>query len=330
MLREVGADDEPFLWEMLAAAVYVTPAWTVEQVRATPEVARYLEGWGRPGGGGVVAGEGDADDPDAERLGAAWYRIYSADEPGYGFVDDTTPELTVAIRPEARGEGLGHELLLALLHRAHRDGHERLSLSTDAANAVARAVYTDCGFVPAGPPTSDGTLVLVGRTRATPPGPRPEITALAPGAIDQELLDRSIFGEVVAGRDELHHVTGLPGFVAELDGEAVGLATWRLTGDEVEVVGIETWVDGRGVGTALLGAVREVAAGLGCHRVWLTTTNDNTRALRFYQRRGFELVALHRDGASRARDLKPTIPWIGDDGIPIRHELELEYRLGHP
>jgi Acetyltransferase (GNAT) family len=65
----------------------------------------------------------------------------------------------------------------------------------------------------------------------------------------------------------------------------------------------------------------------GCRRVWLITTNDNLRALRFYQRRGFRLVAVHPDALARSRELKPSIPEIGLDGIPLRDELELELLL---
>ncbi|WP_208896861.1 GNAT family N-acetyltransferase [Streptomyces incarnatus] len=69
------------------------------------------------------------------------------------------------------------------------------------------------------------------------------------------------------------------------------------------------------------------ARGVGSGRLWLVTTNDNVRDLRFYQRYGFDLVAVHRDAVARSRALKPTIPRLGMDGIPIRHELELELRL---
>jgi hypothetical protein len=63
-------------------------------------------------------------------------------------------------------------------------------------------------------------------------------------------------------------------------------------------------------------------------RAWLVTTNDNMRALRFYQRLGWELVAVHRGAVDRAREtLKPEIPRVGNDGIPLRDEIELEYRL---
>jgi ribosomal protein S18 acetylase RimI-like enzyme len=79
-----------------------------------------------------------------------------------------------------------------------------------------------------------------------------------------------------------------------------------------------------GAGAALLEGVGALARGAGARRVWLITTNDNTHALRFYQRSGFDLVAIHRDAVAEARRLKPSIPLVGNDGVPIRHELELE------
>jgi len=81
---------------------------------------------------------------------------------------------------------------------------------------------------------------------------------------------------------------------------------------------------GRGVGTALIVAAEEVAQRAGCRRLWLITTNDNTHALRFYQKRGFVLAALHRNAVAASRARKPEIPLTGNDGIPIRDEIELE------
>ena len=65
----------------------------------------------------------------------------------------------------------------------------------------------------------------------------------------------------------------------------------------------------------------------GCGRVWLSTTNDNIKAIRFYQKRGFDMVKLRRNSMEETRRLKPEIPLIGLDGIPLRHELELELVL---
>jgi DNA-3-methyladenine glycosylase I len=82
--------------------------------------------------------------------------------------------------------------------------------------------------------------------------------------------------------------------------------------------------EGIGIGTALLDAVREAARKSGCRRTWLITTNDNLHALRFYQKRGWRLTALHRNALDESRRLKPVIPEIGIDGIPLRDEIELE------
>lgn len=119
-------------------------------------------------------------------------------------------------------------------------------------------------------------------------------------------------------------VSACPGFVAELDGRPAGLVLFAEREDGLEVVGLLALERGAGLGSVLLGALEGEAARRGT-RAWLVTTNDNTRALRFYQRRGWELVALHRDAVTEARRLKPEIPETGDDGIAIRHELELEW-----
>lgn len=131
---------------------------------------------------------------------------------------------------------------------------------------------------------------------------------------------------IALGRGELIDAATLPGFVAELDGEVAGVVTYADRGDALEIITIDAVVPGKGVGRALLDAVRAVAAERGLARLTLITTNDNTHALRFYQRYGFDLVALHREAVERARELKPSIP-KESDGIPIRHELELELRL---
>jgi ribosomal protein S18 acetylase RimI-like enzyme len=131
---------------------------------------------------------------------------------------------------------------------------------------------------------------------------------------------------VALGRGELVDAAAQPGFIAEIDGELGGIITYGRRGDSVEIITIDAVMPGMGVGAALLDAVRAVAAEGGAARLWLITTNDNTRALRFYQRYGFDLIALHRNGVDRARELKPGIP-AEADGIPIRHELELELLL---
>jgi ribosomal protein S18 acetylase RimI-like enzyme len=133
---------------------------------------------------------------------------------------------------------------------------------------------------------------------------------------------------VVARLGELVDPTELPGFVAFLDGERAGLATYAVRGEECELVTIRSLREGRGVGRALLDAARSAALEAGCTRLWLVTTNDNLRALELYQRWGMEIVAFHRHSVTEARrHLKPSIGQYGAHGIPIAHELELELRL---
>jgi ribosomal protein S18 acetylase RimI-like enzyme len=126
----------------------------------------------------------------------------------------------------------------------------------------------------------------------------------------------------------LHDVARLDGLVAEIHGEPVGLLTYRVDEDECEVVTIDSLVPDKGIGTALLTAAADVARANRCQRLWLVTTNDNLPALRFYQRRGLTLVALHRDIIEEWRQtVKPEISKLGHDDIPIQHALELELRL---
>lgn len=158
-----------------------------------------------------------------------------------------------------------------------------------------------------------------------------EVRALADGDRTWSLdVETESWSEpVVARLGELVDPTRLPAFVALLDGERVGLAAYAVRGGDCELVTIRSLREGRGVGRALLDAVRNAAIEAGCRRLWLITTNDNVRALEFYQRFGMEIVAFHRHAVTEARRrLKPAIPERGANGIPIAHELELELRLG--
>jgi len=131
----------------------------------------------------------------------------------------------------------------------------------------------------------------------------------------------------VVSRGRVHHAGQLPAFVAERDGERLGFLTYDLDEEACEIVTLNSLSEGSGVGTTLLQAVCNAARKAGCKRLWLITTNDNMDALRFYQKRGFYLVALHRDAVLESRAVKPIIPATGRDGIPIRDEIELEMRL---
>jgi hypothetical protein len=115
--------------------------------------------------------------------------------------------------------------------------------------------------------------------------------------------------------------SALPGFVATDGGRPVGLLTYDVSHDECEVVAIVSTEKGRGIGRALMDTARDGAAAAGCRRLWLVIT-DNTRAFRFYQLWGMDLCAFYRHGVRRSREVKPSLPERGADGLPLDHELE--------
>ena len=131
----------------------------------------------------------------------------------------------------------------------------------------------------------------------------------------------------VVTRGKLLSVTTLPGFLAVLKEKPVGVVTYKITGRECEIVTLNSLRRAKGIGARLLDEVKKVALSSRCKRLWVITTNDNMRALRFYQTHGFSLVAVHRDALEHSRRLKKEIPLIGQDGIPLRDEIELEMLL---
>jgi ribosomal protein S18 acetylase RimI-like enzyme len=132
----------------------------------------------------------------------------------------------------------------------------------------------------------------------------------------------------VARRGVLLDAGALPGFIAMVDEFPVGLLTYAHKADDIEVATLHVEHESRGVGQALMDSVLTHAREAGARRLWLITTNDNIRAICFYQQWGMELVALHRDAVVASRRMKPSIAQVGDHGIPVRHELEFEVRLG--
>jgi len=134
VLRPVDIHDVRFLRDMLRHAYHRRFAEDEER-----PVYRYVQNWGRLGDTGIVAMDGP------HSYGAAWYRLFTAREPGFGFVDEQTPELTLAVVPSRRGKGAGKELLDALLAKARSDGYRAISLSAATEQAP---FYERFGFAP--------------------------------------------------------------------------------------------------------------------------------------------------------------------------------------
>jgi ribosomal protein S18 acetylase RimI-like enzyme len=134
IVRRGGHQDVRFLRDMLHHAYY----WRERDPGST--AMRYVRAWGRPGDTAVIALE------DGFPVGAAWYRLFPAAEPGYGYVDERTPELAIAVVPSKRGHGIGDALLRSLLDKARQAGYPSLSLSVDSQNAGAIRLYERHGF----------------------------------------------------------------------------------------------------------------------------------------------------------------------------------------
>jgi ribosomal protein S18 acetylase RimI-like enzyme len=133
--------------------------------------------------------------------------------------------------------------------------------------------------------------------------------------------------DVVVVHETKYWPAECPGFTAEDQGRVVGLITYHINGLSCEIITLDSLEEGRGIGSKLINLVIETAMNSGCRRLWLVTTNNNTHALRFYQKYGFRLNDIRVGAVDEARKIKPEIPLLDADGIPIRDELELEIIL---
>ena len=156
----------------------------------------------------------------------------------------------------------------------------------------------------------------------------------------RDTLEARWHGPEVVSRGKVRDASLLAGFIARTDtslqlrsgkvirsGEAVGLITYEIVDDACEIVTLDSLYEGLSIGSGLVNAVRYAAEAAGCRRLWLITTNDNTHAMHFYQKRGFRMIAVHAGAVDESRNLKPAIPLSGSDGIPIHDEVEFELKL---
>lgn len=128
-------------------------------------------------------------------------------------------------------------------------------------------------------------------------------------------------------RGERVSLDQLDGFIAADLENWLGLITFSIKGSSCEIFSLDSLMENQGIGSGLLKVVEQEARLAGCQTLTLITTNDNTHALRFYQKRGFVLTNLYPGAVNTSRRLKPSIPLTGFDGIPIRDEIELQYAL---
>lgn len=143
MIRPFNIKDVPFLWEMLYQSIYVPEGHQApsRDILKEPNIEKYLKNWGDDHDYALIALDGES-----RPVGAVWIRILNYENAGYGFIDDDTPELGMAIMPQHRGQGIGKRLLSQMIVFARSNGYPALSLSVDPINKGAFHLYEKCGF----------------------------------------------------------------------------------------------------------------------------------------------------------------------------------------
>ena len=249
---------------------------------------------------------------------------------------------TYMVARSQRGRGLGYLLGSHSLEQARRAGYRAMQFNAVVSvNTAAVTLWQRLGFVRIGTvpqafrlPSGEYVDTYIMYRSLLEERKRP-VTTIAIEVRELAVQDRQWVHDFLLPRDavsvvtrgRVHQADQLPGFMALLDGAPGGLLTYHVAGDELEVVTLHTDPRRQGVGSQLLAAALDLAARRHCRRLWLITTNDNEPAIRFYQHRGMHLAAVHRGAIRESRKMKPQIPLIGLNGIPIEDELEFEYQL---
>ncbi|WP_026694132.1 GNAT family N-acetyltransferase [Peribacillus kribbensis] len=156
-IRSLERSEIDFLFDMIYESIHIPEDKPPKEVLLnSPHLKKYSEDWGRDGDRALVAVRNE------QPIGAVWYRLFTEENKGYGYVDDHTPELGISVIKEARGTGAGKALMRAIVEQAGADGYDALSLSVDPVNTEAVNLYKQLGFYPCG---SSGTSITMIYTR---------------------------------------------------------------------------------------------------------------------------------------------------------------------
>ncbi len=142
-----------------------------------------------------------------------------------------------------------------------------------------------------------------------------------------QFIERHWRSRVVMSRGRVFHPHEEEGILERRDDEIAGLLTYRIDDEGLEILTLNSVLEGQGIGSSLMLDAIEEARRRKCHRIWLTTTNDNLRVIGFYQRLGFRMVAINLGVVDEARKVKPQIPEVGYRGIPIHDEVVMDLQI---
>jgi|GEM_PF-73270 len=243
------------------------------------------------------------------------------------------------ILPEYHGQGIMTEALREVIRFAFEDGGVyRIETGCITENRASERVMQKCGLIKEAERKAyvwhdgrlkdrveyrllrDEWLSSLGAFIVEP------ISSKNRAAVDA-LIAESWAGPYIAAHGDLLDTRTHPGYVALDNGAIVGYILYNIADGDCEITVLENLRQKQGIGRALTEAVIDKAKEADCRRVWLITTNDNTHAIRFYQKLNFSLKAVHINALGESRKLKPQIPPIGNDGIPLKHEFEFEFEI---
>ncbi|WP_313376569.1 GNAT family N-acetyltransferase [Chishuiella sp.] len=131
--------------------------------------------------------------------------------------------------------------------------------------------------------------------------------------------------DFMVSKSKVHYIDNLESFVYIKNKEIIGIITFTIDNNEIEIVSLDSFIENKGIGTALINEVIELFRSYEYNKLWLITTNDNLNALKFYQKRGFIITDIYINAIEKSRKLKPSIPILGYDNIAILHEIQLNY-----
>ena len=133
--------------------------------------------------------------------------------------------------------------------------------------------------------------------------------------------------DILVSRGEIYKGEDLDGILTYENDKIIGIGLYYIKNNECEIVLLETFKQNIGIGTKIIEKIKEISKNKNCKRIWLITSNDNIDAIKFYQRRGFNIANIYKNAMEKSRELKPTIPLMGNYEIPIRDEIEFEIKI---